>query len=109
MQGVLRTSCETLEELHNLSGPSDGRLWADCTLSLTRFSALRSLTLCESMPPSACLLQRLPTSLQRLTITTAGPEKQILRPADGCVGIIGHEIFMLGEASCIGYASQLVP
>ena len=42
---MLETSCGTLRELDHVHGPRVGRLWADPSLTLTRFGALRSLTL----------------------------------------------------------------
>ena len=40
-------------------------------MSLAHFRALRTLTLCESMPPCTEILHRLPTSLRELMIATA--------------------------------------
>ncbi len=71
-QNKLQTSCETLEELQCVWVPCNGPEWTrDETLGLARFSALRTLTLCESVPPCTEVLHRLPTSLRELTIAAA--------------------------------------
>jgi len=76
---MLQTSCQTLEELHNVCGPSIGRLWADPSLGLTRFGVLRSLTLREVPALGSYWLSRLPLSLERLTIVVASSKQAALQ------------------------------
>ena len=73
---MLRTSRRTLRELHYVWGPRVGRLWVDPSLSLTRFGALRSLTLLECPALGAYWLQRLPTSLRSLTFHVAPRDQE---------------------------------
>ncbi len=71
MQAMLKKSRYTLEELHYVCGPADGRMWADPSLTLARFGFLRSLTM-HALPASVPdWLSRLPISLERLTIIAA--------------------------------------
>ncbi len=51
-----------------MCGPKLARLWAVPSLGLTRFSALRSLTLHEVPALASFWLSRLPLSLESLTI-----------------------------------------
>ena len=67
-QDLLQTSRQTLEELHWVCIPGNGPAWDDRTKGFARFGALRSLTLCEWVPPCTEVLARLPLSLQELTI-----------------------------------------
>jgi len=71
-QAMLKTSRRTLQVLQHVYGPRDGRLWAvPSHLSLTRFGALRSLTLHECPALGAYWLRCLPTSLRSLTFCVA--------------------------------------
>ena len=83
-QGVLETSRQTLEELHNVYLPADGLLWAEPSLGLAHFGVLRRLTLCECMPPGVMLLSRLPLSLQSLTLLAEPSLGSAVVSASGC-------------------------
>jgi len=84
-QGMLQTSRQTLQELHNVCGPKTSRLWADRTLGLTRFGSLRSLTLCEH--PSLCAhwLSRLPLSLQSLKMIGLSSHQRLVERENGYI------------------------
>ena len=68
---MLQRSRQTLEELHYVCRPKVSGLWADPSVSLTRFGFLRSLTLHELPELVSFWLLRLPISLERLTIIAA--------------------------------------
>ncbi len=71
-QAILQTSHETLEELHHVCAPKAAdSLRLPPVRSLTRFGALRSLTLHENSPRCAEWPSRLPVSLQTLTMAVA--------------------------------------
>ena len=78
-------SCRTLEELHNVFLPADGRSANRKPFSLAHFCALRSLTLCNWMPVDFMLLSRLPASLEMLTLDAQPIDDDIIEPDDGCV------------------------
>ena len=59
-----------------MRGPKAGRLWTDPSLGLTRFCALRSLTLHECPALGAYWFRRLPTSLLSLTFCVTRPHAQ---------------------------------
>jgi len=81
---VLQTSRETLEELHHVCAAKADRLWALRDQGLTRFCALRSLTLHEY--PQLCIhwLPRVPVSLQSFTIVVAPGFTHGIVPANTC-------------------------
>ncbi len=71
-QAILETCHETLEELHHLCvAKVDTALRLPPVRSLTRFGALRSLTLHEHPSLCAYWLRRVPVSLQSLTLVVA--------------------------------------
>ncbi len=68
---MLQTSEWTLQELHDVCGPRISRLWADPSLSLTRFRLLHSLTLRQCPSLGAFWLRRLPAGLRSLDLRVA--------------------------------------
>ncbi len=87
VQAMLQTSQQTLEELHNISGPKVARLWADPSLGLMRFGNLRSLTLCELPAFGSLWMPRLPVSLQSLTIAVPPRNEQASVPDNRSVPV----------------------
>ena len=68
MQGTLGSSLSTLEELHNLQLPVSLPVESHHRLGLSRFVALRRLTLSRILAPGHSVLERLPLGLRELAL-----------------------------------------